>query len=200
MPIHFFSKLPVDERACGGFKQKNCWALSDWRSALSRKHSWAWTNFAAGRLWTDIAPILFFSYFPFSSIPPFIWHFKMPFFGIAHIYLGRHRVAGTDTPRHWKSSTNTSQFEMRLRSTMSWGFLIWCWSSPIYPPLQMRMVGRRRFRRRWLLAAGVRDSPGYSDGFNIYLHCLSNLTWRWFNQGSPPSSSRTADRIGNSLQ
>ena len=41
---------------------------------------------------------------------------------------------------------------------------------------------------------------GVEDGFNIFLQCVSNLTWRWFNQGSPPSSSRTADRIGNSLQ
>ena len=140
IPFHFFSNLPVDERAYGGFEQKNCWAVSDWRPALSRKHSWAGTNFAAGRLWTDFAQMLTFpishthifllcqptdpdlflianlaSRYLFDYITILmsirrIWHFKIAFSCMAHIYLRRHRVAGTDTPRHWKSSTNTSQF------------------------------------------------------------------------------------------
>ena len=134
---------------------KNCWAVSDWRPALSRKHSWAGTNFAAGRLWTDFAQMLFFpishlltdsscasqqilTFFSlriwsvdiylitFQSLWASCAYAEKSFFEMSwNIFIWGGTVwqvlIHQGTEKAQQKLVNSCQ-EMRLMSTMSWGF------------------------------------------------------------------------------
>ena len=123
--------------------------------------------------------------------------------GFIHMYFGRHSMVGTGVPRYSlifarliKEEQVRLNPETWLMSKTMWRLDTRRWSIP--PPPLGNSAEKRRSRTHWPPGAEGRGFPEWESSLHKIPQC-SILTWRWFSQGSPPSSSRTAVKIGKSL-